>query len=200
MNSGKIYKLFHTADIRTANLIDVAISHWPYGYAERIDSLEGKSSDALVIEIPELNCTSNLETIINAHLHINCGFSYFDNDTATVQEWIKHGTDFATIKVDAPRKELAFELWWQLSEHMAELEAKGHQESATIFNVVGQYLSLDELAFYSNIAKSLCSNLIVNTCLVEDQSHPLHFTLHIASVMKQELETVSGPAFLSAGG
>ncbi|OBT07871.1 hypothetical protein A9264_05220 [Vibrio sp. UCD-FRSSP16_10] len=202
MNDGNIKKIFCSPNKHASELIAKAISQWPYGYSEHASLIPSDETDDWVIELPEQLADKNLLTIINAYLHVGCGFSYFDNDSTTMLEWQKSGDEFDMLIIKAPRKELAFELWKELSNVVLNHNAANQVEQSTMMTIVGSSMSLDEVIFYRDIIKSLGFNPFINTCFVENTTETNHIVLHISSTQKasnQELnpQFLATPAFLS---
>ncbi|TKG25124.1 hypothetical protein FCV87_17105 [Vibrio breoganii] len=192
MNQGKINKKFHSPNNRVSDLITQAVSQWPHGYGEHTLLLAPSDEpNSWIIEIPEHFTNESTLILVDAYLHVGCGFSYFDNDSATMLEWQESGDNFEKIVIKAPRKELAHELWEKLSKVILEYNIANREVQSAMITIVGSSMPLDQVKFYSDITNSLGLNSFINTCFFEDSTEKNHIILHISSTHKASSQNLS---------
>lgn len=181
MNGGKLLKKLYSSNPTVSSAIEKAIRDWPFGYAEQTPiPLDNNSKDYWYIEIKDQGSHNDEHVVIDAYLHMRCGFSHFDLDSADMGVWLSSGSRFKKLVVQSKKRELPYELWQTLCS-ICKPHAKNDEEIQTvILTIVGKLITLSEVSLYMSIADHFPFDLILNTSLFDDDSFENYISLHCA--------------------
>lgn len=181
MNNGKLIKRFYSPDSAVAQLIEDAVQVWPHGYCEHATSYQSESDGCWFIEISPQRDSESTRSVIDAFMHIGCGFSYVCIDDQDIKSWLSNGSHFRVVTIQGGHTELAFNLWEVLKNTINAYEGHGFYVKGVILTIMGKEIPLDEIDLYVSIVQGFEVDIIPNTCLFfDDQEHGTWLKLHLA--------------------
>jgi hypothetical protein len=181
MNDGKLIKRMYSPDSAVAQLIEDAVQVWPYGYCEHAASYHPGSDEYWFIEISPQRDSESTRSVIDAYMHIGCGFSYVCIDDQDMNSWLSNGNQFRVVTIQGEHKELAFNLWEVLQNAINAYKGYGVYVKGIILTIMGQEIPLDEMDLYVSIVQSFDVDIIPNTCFFfDDHEHDTQMKLHLA--------------------
>ncbi|OBT13449.1 hypothetical protein A9264_07225 [Vibrio sp. UCD-FRSSP16_10] len=197
-NMGKITKVFYSSNTKVASLVKEAISIWPYGYCEFTSSLpedNGQNLDEWFVELTDRGSDSNNKTIIDAYLHLGCGFSFVDIYEPEMERWLASGDQFETLTITSTFKELGYEVYHAVARLKSELYDLNREIKALIITSVGKNISLVDHSLFSSIIQSNNIYGLANGCHLDNVENA-YIKLHIAIGSKLILPDSDIPEFL----
>src|SRR5690606_16543328 len=181
MNDGKLIKRFYSPDSAVAQLIEDAVRVWPHGYCEHATSYQSDSDGCWFIEIPPQRDSESTSSVIDAYMHVGCGFSYVCIDDQDIKSWLSNGSQFRVVTIQGGHKELAFNLWGVLQNTINTYKSHGLYVKGVILTIMGKEIPLDEIDLYVSMVQGFEVDIIPNTCFFfDDQEHDTWLKLHLA--------------------
>lgn len=181
MNDGKLIKRFYSPDSAVAQLIEDAVQVWPHGYCEHATSYQSESDGFWFIEISPQRDRESTRSVIDAYMHIGCGFSYVCVDGQDIESWLSNANQFRVVTIQGGHKELAFNLWEVLQNTVNAYNGHGVCVKSVILTIMGEEVPLDEIDLYVSIVQGFEVDVIPNTCFFfDDQEHGTWLKLHLA--------------------
>jgi hypothetical protein len=172
MNKGKVLKQLYSSEPLVAQLIEDAIQKWEFGYCEHTNifqSVQPEQDDKMFIEISSQNDTASTETVIDAIMHLLCGFTHICLDYTDMEYWLSHGKLFRTLTIEGRHKELPYELWMSLADSVNSHEKNGINVKGILITVIGNIDAINpkEIELYGVIAKGFGFEVLINNCLFD---------------------------------
>ena len=181
MNDGKLIKRMYSPDSAVAQLIEDAVQVWPFGYCEHATSYQSGSDECWFIEISPQRDSESTRSVIDAYMHVGCGFSYVCVDGQDIESWLSNASQFRVVTIQGGHKELAFNLWKVLQNNINVYKSHGLYVKGVILTIMGSGTPLDELYLYASIVQGFEMDVIPNTCFFfDDQEHDTQLKLHLA--------------------
>lgn len=194
MNNGELWKSFYSNDEDVNALIEKAIKNWPYGYCK--SGKQPDDVDCLNIEIKPFNDIESTASVIDAYMHLMCGFSIVCVDYDDMKGWVSSGDIFRQIEICGDPKKLAHECWHALIKEKVLCEQNGLEISGIFMTVLGVILTLENFELYCVLGQNFADLFIPNTCLLpleEEIKIKFHLALKKKPVVKFNENT---PMFL----
>ncbi len=171
MNEGKLLKQLYSPESHVEKLIEEAVKAWPYGFCEFIKYEQlRQEEDSWPIEICSQHDEESTKTLIDAYMHICCGFSYICCDGGEIQSWIGDSDIFRTITISNKDRDFVSELGKALSRENDIYKDRGWGIKNILLTIRGKMISLDELELYGTTVQTLDIPTVLNMCLFNDDS------------------------------
>ncbi len=196
MNVGEQLKLMYSADPATKKAIKVAVKEWPFGYCEYTDTPNVNDESDWLVTIDAQEDLESTKTIIDAYMHVRCGFSMFDIDEYDIRSWLANGQQFCSATVRGSYKELAHNLWGTIIEMTIQQQKRGMEIESILVTVVGKEISLDDIDLFLCVAGGAGKNTIGNTCLFADESMENYIQVHFSLAPEEKTDEMDLPLFL----
>ncbi len=199
-NYGKVTKFFYSKHERVTTLAQEAIQLWQYGYGKTIEPYPKASDDNCwnkwFVELIDLGSDESNKTIIDAYLHLGCGFSYVDFFQSDIDQWIEAGDEFQTLTIVGKFKELSYDLYHAIETLRKELYDLNREIRGIIFTSVGKQISCEDFGLFNAIIRSTGVYSLVNGCHF-DSDENVYVKLHVATGSKGDCIYTDKPSFLN---
>jgi hypothetical protein len=187
MNEGKLLKQLYSSDPHVEKLIKDTVNAWPYGYCEYIKlSQSQQRDDNWLIEVSAQNDEESTKCLIEAYMHLSCGFSLICCDSEDMKSWIGDCNIFRTIKVGSVSSDAVSEVQDRLTETINYFEKNGLSVFGVLLTVIGRMISLEDFALYASSVEKLGVSSCFNTCLFDDDNKNTDLLVHLALKPKSQ--------------
>jgi hypothetical protein len=194
MNEGKVLKQLYSSDPQVAQLIENAVQKWIFGYCEHTtiyQSEQYEQDDKVFIEVSAQSDRASTETVIDAIMHIFCGFTLICLDYEDMECWLGHRNMFRTLTVKGKHKELPYEFWMALMDSISVHEKNGVEVKSVLITIIGNIDAIqhtEEIGLYAAMVKGLGIDVLINNCLFNDESLDTQLKVHLALQPQEQLE------------
>jgi len=170
MNEGKLLKQMYSSEPHVEKLIEDAVKAWPYGYCEYVKSSNlQQSDDNCLIEVFAQNDDESTTCLIEAYMHLFCGFSLICCDFGDMKSSMGNCNIFRSITVDNVSSENVNDIQDRLAERVSFYKESGLIVKGAFLTAVGREISFDDFALYLSVTEKLDISTCFNTCLFEDE-------------------------------